>query len=914
MEKEKINEENNQKIIEEKILLDIYNNMLYPPPIGKYTKDLNFDSSLNMNSLIPIKVKNNIVILGEGGFSKVQLYQDKTTKIKYAVKKMNLTQLEKLTQNKKFILNEVNIQGRINHPNIIKLYNYFEIKKNCILILEYASKGTLFDLINIKNGVSERIAFFYFIQALNAIYFLHLHSIIHRDLKPENLLINENNILKLCDFGWSVKLKNDKRTTFCGTVEYMAPEIIKKQKYDETIDIWSLGVLLYELVHSYSPFYSEDSDFRKIGINIVQSEFKFKEGLSDEYKDLINKILIKDSEKRIKIEEIYQHPFMTKHINTIYREINSGNETHKYNNLNNKINEKTKVENSKNKSLVKYINTDINNSETTNEIDDITHNKNEKKKKNINFYKKLKIASKANKFKEHSNDIKIKPKAYINSRQHDNDLENCTNVETNYMFDSIPTEPEPKIPPDSKKCKDIKKVNSKIYIKKSKNNSPINKKAENNQFILNISRNKRKNIDIGSEQKQSLFKDKNKISHVKSFSLGQNNINYSHLRDNKLKIIISINNTQNKNYINKNKNENLSTKNKKVVHSHFEDNNYLEYPPNQRLYNKINHIHQKNECNKSKNYTAKNNKTINQIILEENKGILPNNNNCNNTIKYREIDYNEYPTNYVRQKRGKKNYIKNISYIRTNFIKTDNNNCNPYITLVNTSNPDNSSNIIKSNTNKNSPKSILKTKNALILNDIIKTQKISNSSINNSKFLRKIKSESQSNIFATNVKKNFSSREMKNKMRNINHSKNMSKFNELKQLSIVNIHKSMKPSIIHKIIIKNINSNLNNTININNSNKLKKEDNNNLQNLTQNIDLTMINQNIINNNIRAGTINNYNSNIIKKNNSCRNKKVITFPKSKDLIIKNIIQEKNKRNGNNSKDREIHKKIYKNHDD
>ena len=895
MKKETINEEKNQKIIEEKILLDIYNNMLYPPPIGKYNKDLNFDSSLNMNSLIPIKVKNNNVILGEGGFSKVQLYQNKTTKIKYAVKKMNLTQLEKLSQNKKFILNEVNIQGRINHPNIIKLYNYFEIKNNCILILEYASKGTLFDLINLKNGLSERIAFYYFIQTLNAIYFLHLHSIIHRDLKPENLLINENNILKLCDFGWSVKLKNDKRTTFCGTVEYMAPEIIQKQKYDETIDVWSLGVLLYELVHSYSPFCSEDSDYRKIGNNIIQREFEFKEGLSNEYIDLINKILIKDSEKRIKIEEIYQHPFMTKHINTIYREINSGNYTYNDKNLNVKLNDKTQIENLKKKSLVKYINIDNNNSVTTNEIDDITYDTNEKIKNNSNLNKKNINTSKVNKIKEHSNDSKVKPKAYINSRQHNNDLDNYTNIEINYMFDSIPTEPEAKILPDSKKCKDIKKVNSKIYIKKNNNNSPMKKKNENNHLILNTSRNKRKIIDIGNEQKQSLFKNQNKISHVKSFSLGQNNLNYSHLKDNKLKIIISINNTQNKNYINKN--ENLSTKNKKIFHSHFE-----EYPPNGRIFNKINHIHQKNGCNKSKNHTTKNNKTINQIILEENKNIIPNNINSNSTIKYREIDYNEYSTNNVNQKKTKKNYIKNISYIKNNNIKIDNNNCSPYTTLINTSNPNNSSNIIKNNTNKNSPKSILKTRNAFKLNDIIKNQKIPNSSNNNSKFLRRIKSESQSNIFLTNIKNNLSNR-IKNKMRNIYHSKNLSKFNELKQLSIVNIHKSMKPSYIHKIIIKNIN-NLNNSININNSNKLKTEDNNNLQNLTQNIDLTMINQNIINNNIQTAVINNYNLSKIKKNNSCRNKKVITFPKSK--VIKNIILESNKRNGNNSKDRVIHK--------
>ena len=104
MEKEKFNDENNNLINEEKILLDIYNNMLYPPPIGKYSKNLNFDSTLNMNSLMPMTLKNNNIMLGEGAFSKVQLYQHKTTKIKYAVKKMNLIQLEKLSQIKNLFL------------------------------------------------------------------------------------------------------------------------------------------------------------------------------------------------------------------------------------------------------------------------------------------------------------------------------------------------------------------------------------------------------------------------------------------------------------------------------------------------------------------------------------------------------------------------------------------------------------------------------------------------------------------------------------------------------------------------------------------------------------------------------------------------------------------------------------------
>ena len=918
MEKENFNDESNHKINEEKILLDIYNNMLYPPPIGKYSKNLSFDSTLNMNSLIPITLNNNNVMLGEGAFSKVQLYQHKKTKIKYAVKIMNLIELEKLSQNKKFVLNEVSIQGRISHPNIIKLFNFYEIKKNYVLILEYASKGTLFDLINAESGLSESIAFYYFIQTLNAIYFLHLHSIIHRDLKPENLLINENNILKLCDFGWSVKLKSDKRTTFCGTVEYMAPEIIKKQQYDETIDVWSLGVLLYELVHSYSPFYSEDCDYKKIGNNIIQSEFEFKEGLSEDYKDLIQKILIKDSEQRIKIEEIYQHPFITKHINTIYREINGFNNTYNnalldYNNINAKLKDKTAIKDLKNKSLINYMNTEYNNITNNKKTDDIIYNKNEKNKNNGYFYKK--ISPKNNNIKQTIIDYKIKYKKYHNSKQQDNDFENNTNIDANYIFESIPTEPEAKILPDSKQYKEIKNVNNGICIKKNDNHSPNVKKGENNALLLNVSRNKKQINNNKKEKKiKNLFiiqnKSQNKILHVKSFSLEQNNLNQSQLKDNKLKIIIRINNTQNRNFIDKNKKENLSTKNKKIINNYFE-NNYEHYPPIKNK--KVSPIIKMNDNNNRSNYTINNNKTTNQILLGDIKNIynnitLPNNNsNNNNNIKFKKVDLNESPTNYTKQISKKRNYIKNISYLKKDIIKTENNNCSPYITLANSSNINNSSNIILNNTNKNSPKNILKTKNALQLKKLIKNYKIPNSSNNNSKILRRINSESNCNISANNINNN-SSREIIGKVKSIDHPKNLSKFNEMKQLSIVNIHKNIKSSIIHKIVVKNVKADLNNTIHINNSNKLRRENNNIHQNLTQNINLTMINQNIINNNIQGGSMISDNSNIIKKYNSYnKNKKLIAFSKSNKAMIQTLIQDNNKKIENSSKDKISNKK-------
>ena len=459
----------NDSFSEDKLLMNIHQNKLYPPPIGKFSKDLDFDKSLNFSRLKPVSTNVDKILIGEGSFSKVLLYIDTITNKKYAVKKMNKAETCFLTQRADTIFNEINIQGRISHPNIIKLYNCFEYKSNIHLILEYAEFDSLFALSKNYKYFSESTAFYYFIQALNAIYFLHLHSIIHRDLKPENLLIDENNVLKLCDFGWSVFITNNKRTTFCGTVEYMAPEIIKKQKYDESIDIWSLGVLLYELVHSYSPFVSDDLDARKIGYNIVEKDLKFKEGVSEEYKDLIKKLLIKNSDKRIKIEEIYQHPFIIKYISHMYTMI--GN----YSKIDKKI------------------------------------------QKNKKYYKSV-----------------------------------IVNDENNYVFDSIPTEPQPKELP--------------YGLKNNLNNKNYNKNKQKFKYIttekidlanLKNQDNEIKNISIA---KFPLVKKINKAKmnkHERAISL--NDMNFlSDLKHNndisELKITISIHNSPKTKYLYQSKN------------------------------------------------------------------------------------------------------------------------------------------------------------------------------------------------------------------------------------------------------------------------------------------------------------------------------------------------------------------------
>ena len=169
-------------------------------------------------------------------------------------------------------MHEISIHLKLLHENIARLYSYYEDESAFYLIMEYAEKGTLFNLIQNSKGLSEEKAFKYFIQVANAIYYLHSNNLMHRDLKPENCLIDNYDNIKLCDFGWTVEC-NNKRVTFCGTYEYMAPEIIKELPYTNMIDVWSLGVLLYELIHSYSPF---RVTINLIRLNIVLMKIVYK--------------------------------------------------------------------------------------------------------------------------------------------------------------------------------------------------------------------------------------------------------------------------------------------------------------------------------------------------------------------------------------------------------------------------------------------------------------------------------------------------------------------------------------------------------------------------------------------------------------------------------------------------------------
>ena len=273
--------------------------------------------SLNNFQFVRNPKNNKIVGCGFGSYGQVLLAKNLKNNLLYAIKHIKKEKVLQAKEKIDIIYREIKIQRSIIHPNIIRLYSYKEDKENFYLIMEYAKKGNLLSKIRKEGKLNENEAFKLFIQVCSAILFLHSNGYAHRDIKPENILIDENNNIKLCDFGLCINLNEGQRTTFCGTYEYIAPEIIKEQPYDQSIDIWSLGILLYEILHGYSPFRvsnnkNDEENQKEIFKNIIDYKYKIDDKLylSNECVDMIHKLLEYNCKNRIKTSEIFLHPWI----------------------------------------------------------------------------------------------------------------------------------------------------------------------------------------------------------------------------------------------------------------------------------------------------------------------------------------------------------------------------------------------------------------------------------------------------------------------------------------------------------------------------------------------------------------------------------------------------------------------------
>lgn len=256
--------------------------------------------------------------LGSGAFGKVYRVSSKLTSNIYALKVLSKNQIInlKLTEQLK---KEIVIIAKCNHENIIKLYGAFEDKSYIYLIMELANDSTLFSKLKKAKKLPEQQAAIYLSDIVKALVYLHSHkpAIIHRDLKPENILLCDNKC-KIADFGWS-NVIDEFRNTFCGTPDYLAPEMIIGTGHDEKLDVWTVGVMLFELIEGHPPFTAKEkiNDARVmqklIEKNILSGNIEFSKDISEDAKNAIKILLNPKAEFRPIAKDILELNFFKKY-------------------------------------------------------------------------------------------------------------------------------------------------------------------------------------------------------------------------------------------------------------------------------------------------------------------------------------------------------------------------------------------------------------------------------------------------------------------------------------------------------------------------------------------------------------------------------------------------------------------------
>ena len=836
---------------------------------GFLNSSIIYDSFYSLDNFAPIYDGNGKMhIVGSGSYGQVYLALHFLNKKYYAIKHMDKKKLFSQLHSLESIQKEIDIQSRIDHPNIVKLLYVKETHLSYDLVMEYASNGSLFHYIRKYKGLNENKTFSLFIQVVNAINFMHSNDLIHRDIKPENILIFENNIIKLCDFGWCVKLEGHQRGTFCGTTEYMSPELVNHQVYGKEIDVWSLGILLYEMIHGYSPFRPNKPKFNEKDVmeNIKNHNLIFGKTVSDECKRLIYHLLDPDINKRYTVEDIYNSDFVKKYEklhydypnnsliqlyngkinksseqninNAIINNINDENIN--FNNINNIINSNSEI--NKNKSINNNI-TYINNyqiSEPRNEYNNIYTNNNQKMKniENDNIKKQVLFDYIHNGYfysqnlnNDYSNNV------YLcinndNSRKNNisnNDI-NIANNELNNIFNNNNNnnkikeeeniknyylENEEKHPQDKRKNRnEIMDNNSflRLYEENNKNNSVGISNYSNINYSKEIDNNNIWNNPINDNNLSQL----NNISNIQYIKINQN--------EKKIENYQSTKNNDN-NSINYNYYYNFNNYNNNYTNNYY-NNNYHQISPNQiqiSNYN-INSVNS-NMNNSNIKIILDRSKTASTIATSSNKIKKENKLIKQKRISEFEIGEEKYNLSEKEQNDNEQSAIK----INVNNEQQKINN-RKYLSRSDYS-------IFNKNKNKEE-----KGKNIFIKKLDIGEIKIENSNqnINNSERLNEEKNDISSveNVeqYLLKNKLNKNNKEKIYKM-NINSSEpniNQKRFNDKKSIKISNTNSIEKKNIKRRLLSeKNTNENIKdkeeNKIIINKINQEKKDYTNNLR-------------------------------------------------------------------------------------
>ena len=316
--------------------------------LKKIGENANKENLSSFISFTPIKITNELIVsksktnsdreykkikfLGEGSYASVYQVQNRYTGSICALKIIKKKYASSATEEKE-IMNEINILRMMDHPNILKIFEFYSSEKEFSIVTELCPLGELFDQIINKGPFDERHSAYILYQIVSAVNYCHKMHIVHRDLKPENILIVNNDkdeypFIKVCDFGTSkIFEKGVAERKIVGSSYYIAPEVLNKN-YNEKCDIWSCGVIMYILLSQRPPFGGRD-DY-EIMETVKKGKYDLSsppfDTISENAKDLIKKMLTIDVNKRINAEEVLNHPwFKENQSKELFTKVNNTN-------------------------------------------------------------------------------------------------------------------------------------------------------------------------------------------------------------------------------------------------------------------------------------------------------------------------------------------------------------------------------------------------------------------------------------------------------------------------------------------------------------------------------------------------------------------------------------------------------------
>ena len=773
--------------------------------------------------------------IGKGTFSVVKLGINKKTDEKVAIKILKKKKIL-LKADKSRLEREISILKKLNHINVIKNHKINEDQDNYYIVMEYCENGELFNYIVAHQRLDEEEASYFFYQLINGLDYIHHKNIVHRDLKPENLLLGKGNILKIVDFGLSNYYDKEKLlSTPCGSPCYASPEMVCGNKYNGfLIDIWACGIIIFAMICGFLPF--EDINNEILFKKIMKCKVEYPEFLSNTVVDIMKKILVIDTKKRMTIPEIRKHPFYLKGKNIFEK---------KHNNLVYQVERIISENNIESKEIYtnKSFSSNINKSKSTNFIDNdnIIDKKIEYKKCLNKIINKRTTNKENNSFKNNSNKGLISKKFHIsiNSKDKIDKNNNINKIKSiNYEIE------ENNVTNDNEKDNNIlfnniiiKEIDNKIDDQKYKEPSTSkvllnNLSPQNKAFSDNFHSEINQNVIEGYED---IMKKKNIIHQVKA------KINLSLLQK-LLKKEKSLQYFKDKNLINspikeknKEKTENSYNiafdKNKKKENENQNPNSKTDYHKktksltNEKIKNNEKNLEPTDRSEKSNDKSILSYNNLKKYDIKENNINSMSEKKLKIEVKNHNLELIKYGIsnkdfNEIISTNNKK--IKNLYELNTtknkqiiNFENFPNNENNTY-----NFNTGNSNNIhikslrILNNNNYNNIKNITNINNIKNINNIIICNTGIKSFIKDAQYLKKL----NKNNDLPNIKNNAYK-----EIKTFNHN-----YNNLMPINMAKINDTSIPTnnniLIPKILMSNENSNYNNynTTNLSKNNINKK--------------------------------------------------------------------------------------------